>query len=91
MAELTLTVDDEIKTQFLEQANIAGLNPSQFLKSLLYKFIGKDNAEEWEPHEPNEETKQALLQGEADFKAGKLKSYTDWREMIKDIEARQND
>lgn len=85
MAELV--IDDEIKRKFLEQANIAGLNPSQFLNSLLQIFITNKN----DDCKFNEETKRAIRQGRADFDAGKLKSYTDWREMIKDIEVGKDD
>ncbi|MBQ9183817.1 MAG: type II toxin-antitoxin system antitoxin, RelB/DinJ family, partial [Neisseriaceae bacterium] len=41
---------------------------------------------DYQADEPNEETKQAILQGREDYAAGRLKGYTDLNEMVKDIQ-----
>ena len=42
---VSIALDDKLEREFLEQANLAGLTPSQFLRSLLDKFIGSKNTE----------------------------------------------
>ena len=55
MAEITLTLNDDIKREFLEQANKEKLTPAQYLEILLRKvsILKKDG-------EPNAETKKAM-------------------------------
>ena len=68
-------IDDEIKSQFLEQANEAGLSPTLFLKSLLHKFIANEEVE----LKFNEKTLRAIEELEQglghSFEAGSVEEF----------------
>ena len=66
-----LVLKQETLAQLSEKVDKLGLTIEQPIHFLLQRFIDLENTEEWKSHEPDEETKLVLLQGEADFKSGK--------------------
>ena len=83
MTELTLNLNDEI----LSLIESKGYTPTQFFKKFFDYLLEVKTLpfEDDEYFEPNEETKKAIMEGRAEFEAGKLKRYSNVEDMMKDV------
>ena len=73
-----LCIDKEIKNQAFKVIEDYGLTPSMVLKAFLKQIADRKILPlsfDYQADEPNEETKQAILQGREDYAAGRLKGY----------------
>lgn len=92
MADITFTnIDENLRDRAFRVIEENGLTPSKAFKLFLEKIAELKTVPFSEENEvPNEFTQKALLEGEEDFKAGKLKIYGNTDEMMQDILALVN-
>ncbi|MBR7003203.1 MAG: type II toxin-antitoxin system RelB/DinJ family antitoxin [Neisseriaceae bacterium] len=74
----SVRIDENLKKQSFAVIEEYGLTPSQVVK-MVFRQIAKTHAIplslSYQANEPNETTKQAILQSRADSAAGKLETY----------------
>ena len=86
MSELALdkwgtSIDDAIKAEFFKIADEEGLNPTQFLKSLLQDFLNKKAPQLNNTTEAALQEAKAIMEGKI-----KTKSYSSARELFDELD-----
>jgi addiction module RelB/DinJ family antitoxin len=82
-AVISLNTDPKLKREAMKTAEEMGLTLSIIINNSLRKFVAERRMEFTIPEIPNTRTIKAIKDARKEYKSGKLKFYTDMKEMRK--------
>lgn len=80
-AVINFNTDPKVKKEFIKTLDEMGLTLSIALNHAVRKIIAEKRIEFTTPEIPNARLRRSIRNGEKELKSGKLKFYTDMKEM----------